>query len=71
MASDPSQNIRTFLENLKLADKYCDLFTSHGYMTVGDCVGISEDNLKHIGVTLPGKNMSGNCYYIYRTQTKR
>ena len=54
MACDPTQNIQTFLENLKLADKYCNLFTSNGYLTVGDCEGISEDTLKRIGITLPG-----------------
>ncbi|CAK8683625.1 unnamed protein product [Clavelina lepadiformis] len=56
MALNDSENesIQNFLEKLKLADKYSDLFVSNGYLTVNDCNGITEETLKDIGVTLPG-----------------
>ena len=54
MAEDLSQNIQAFLETLKLADKYSDLFIHNGYMTVGDCDGMTEETLKSIGITLTG-----------------
>ena len=54
MTAEPAQSIQTFLEQLKLADKYSELFIKNGYITVGDCNGINEETLKCIGVTLPG-----------------
>lgn len=54
MANESTENILSFLENLKLADKYHDIFIQNGFMTVGDCHGITEETLKRIGVTLPG-----------------
>lgn len=51
---DVNESVETFLERLKLAEKYTYLFIANGYLTVQDCKGLTEDDLKGIGVTLPG-----------------
>lgn len=55
------EDIETFLNRLKLADKYLDTFLSHGYTTVKLCQDLNEDDLKMIGVKPPG-----NCILVNR-----
>nr|CAB3222708.1 arf-GAP with Rho-GAP domain, ANK repeat and PH domain-containing protein 1 [Phallusia mammillata] len=49
-----NEGVEAFLERLKLADKYSHIFIANGYFTVEDCKGLTEDDLKEMGVSLPG-----------------
>jgi len=53
-AHGDDEPVQAFLARLKLDEKYAHLFHENGYMTVGDCRGLTEKTLQDMGVTLAG-----------------
>lgn len=53
--NNETESIETFLNKLKLADKYLQCFRDNNYSTVEECAGLTEQKLKEMGITLPGE----------------
>lgn len=51
---DDMEDTPSFIKRLKLPEKYADTLLENGYEWVSDLIGIDGDELKDIGISLPG-----------------
>lgn len=52
---DDVEGTPSFVKRLKLPERYADMLLENGYEWVSDLIGIDGEELKDIGITLPGK----------------